>query len=140
MSDFLQEGQERRRESRVPLRTAISYRHYESQGKIKNAINQNVSCGGLHLLSASPLRTQERIDLWILDPETDKLINLEGEVAWVAIDDLYGDSPYWVKAGVRFTYGETEQVDRLRHLVKKRGATFLTAEEKKKQSRISFAI
>jgi hypothetical protein len=133
-------SQERRRELRVPLRTAISYRNYDSQGKIKNAINQNISTTGLHLLSASPLRTEERVDLWILDPETDRLINLEGEVVWVAIDDLYGDSPYWVRAGVRFTYGETEQVDLLRGLVKKRGAAIAGTAQRKKQPRISFAI
>ena len=29
-------------------------------------------------------------------------MTIKGTVAWVGVDDLYDDSPFWVKAGIKF--------------------------------------
>lgn len=145
-SQSKQKGSERRREPRVELRTAVSYRNFDSPGKIKNAICQDISGKGINLLSASSLREKEAIDLWVLNPETDQLINIEGNVAWVAVDDLYGDSPYWVRAGVCFTAASQAQLEQWHKLLKKRGidpaatTTIVTTETEKDDERISFLI
>ncbi len=141
MAELFKNGPEKRRSARVDLRTAISYRNHDSPGKIKNAICQNISRDGLHLMTASSLREKEPVDLWILNPETDQLINLEGEVAWVAVDDLYGDSPYWVRAGIRLTYADKTHKEKWQDLLKKRGVKPLTSDEKPDdEGRVSFVL
>jgi len=66
-------------------------------------ISQNLSLDGISILHSKILVPGELVYLTIPLFDTERELVLSGSVEWVSVDDLYEDSPYWIKAGIMFS-------------------------------------
>lgn len=81
----------------VRLQKAIT-----GDSRISTALSLDMSIQGISLLSSSLLQVGEQVTLWLCDQNEQELIRLQAEVMWTEIDELYGDSPYWLRTGLKF--------------------------------------
>lgn len=62
-------------------------------------LSQNLSINGLQLLSAIIPEQNKPFDLWLpLNSQT--MLPATATAAWVAVEDSFGDHPYWVRSGI----------------------------------------
>ncbi len=101
-------------EARIINRRTYPRYHYRAGINIKSTngetyytwdpgISQNLSLDGISILHSKILVPGEIVFLAIPLFGSEREILLSGSVEWVAVDDLYDDSPYWVKAGIMFS-------------------------------------
>ena len=102
-------------------------------------VSQNLSEDGISLLHSRILLPNEPVYLTVPLFSSHERLILKGSVAWIGIDDLYEDSPYWVKAGIRFDEMGFEQKHALHTAISER-IVALPAETRKSPYRIDFVM
>lgn len=90
---------------RYDFRAGISIRPTEDSPDTEWAgcISQNLSMDGINILYSKILVPGDTVYITIPMFEEGKQIVVSGSVEWVGVDDLWDDSPYWVKAGIMFS-------------------------------------
>ena len=78
---------EKRKAARVPLRLPVEYRKTEDD-RTRGAMMENLSEGGLLVLSAQRMAVGTELEVTVLFPEEYKLANLDGR-AKIAWKDIY---------------------------------------------------
>jgi hypothetical protein len=98
----------RRHSPRFNFRAGITLKACDPQVKMWDAgISQNLSQDGMSILHSKILTPGDDVYIDIPKFDEDNHLIIAGKVTWVGVDDLYGDSPYWVRAGIMF--GELNQ-------------------------------
>jgi hypothetical protein len=93
-----------RQGERYAVKRSISFvRNGDPQQRICSGLTLDLSRHGCCLFSSTTLQESEWLRLWFLVNDSQDLLSLDAKVTWVSVDDLYGDSPYWVRAGLEFT-------------------------------------
>lgn len=89
---------------RFTLKSVVCFKKLaDPYSRIHSGLTLDISQRGICLFSPTLLEEGDSIRLWLLHPNGDQLTCVQGRIAWTAIDDLYGDSPYWVRAGIAFS-------------------------------------
>ena len=95
-----------RRANRHPLKTAVTFMSLDSASNgdtyLQTGVTNDLNLLGFSMFTSSSIEKGQKVRVWILDEQLRDFAKIEGEVAWTRIDEIYGDSPYWVQAGIRF--------------------------------------
>ncbi len=92
-----------RQAKRFQVKSSISFKSVtDPTNQIYTGLLHDLNHKGMSIFSANILREGEKIRLWLLNPQDLELTRLDGSVVWVGVDEIYGDSPYWVRAGICF--------------------------------------
>ena len=105
-----------RRSERHSMKALISFKkENDFHDRIFSGLTLDIGIRGSCIFSPTTLESGDKLTLWLLHGENSDLIHLTAQVIWVAIDDLYGDSPYWLRAGIQFDQPNDESRKALSH-------------------------
>jgi hypothetical protein len=103
---------------RFSIKCAASFKKpVDHFNRIYSAITLDLNLTGACLFTSNLLQPGESLRLWLLHADAAELTSLDAQVVWTTIDDLYGDSAYWIKAGIRFVNLNEEQRSGLQRLL-----------------------
>lgn len=102
-SDYQFKIRNKRIYPRYEYRVGIAIKSFDPDAKDwENGVSQNVSQDGIYLLHSRLLVPGEKVYIRIKLFPREEEITVSGTVSWVGFDELYEDSPFWVKAGIAF--------------------------------------
>ena len=87
---------------RFPVKASVSFRTDVNSNKLHQGLVMDIGFLGICIFSPTLLEVGKPMRLWVMNPNSADLTKIDGTVAWVSLEDTYGDSPYWVKAGISF--------------------------------------
>ena len=76
--------------------------NFNSDDTLRHGLTCDLSLRGVSIFSTNILEIGEALSMNLLNPINGVGTPVNGKVVWIAVDDLYGDSPYWVRAGIAF--------------------------------------
>lgn len=106
---------DRRSTSRVLYRSSVQLVSDLSRPlHLHQALSQDLSVSGLQVLTPVILERYRQFPIWIplwKGMDEGGVAEAQAKVAWFAIEDTLGDSPFWIRAGLRLTFSKENDRD-----------------------------
>ena len=122
-----------RQGERFSLKSSLCFKKQdENLGRIFSGMTLDLNVRGACVFSPTLLEENDAIRLWLLNPNASELACVAARVVWTAIDDTYGDGPYWLKAGLVFFNVAQDQYDQLTRLLPAPAAVSIRTKKSRK--------
>lgn len=111
-------GGNARHGQRFPVKCLLSFKkHTDHYTRIYSALTIDLNLNGVSLFSSHIVEVGDNLRLWLLNGDQAQIICVDAQVKWTTIDDLYGDSAYWMRAGLKFVNVTADQERQLRQIL-----------------------
>lgn len=108
----------RRVNVRVDHRNVIRFvRDSAHRLSFTQGLSQNISLNGIQILSPRILEKNKPFELWIPIKGQDDNVLALAQTAWIQIEDSLGDSPYWIRSGLRLSFNKAKDRDLYRDMI-----------------------
>ena len=95
---------DRRTVPRVELRCTARFAPDASRPlRIGHGLVQDISTRGVRILSTVLLDPLQTFPIWIAVKGKD-VVSANARVSWMRVEDMLGDSPYWIATGLRLSF------------------------------------
>lgn len=106
--------------------------------RTSRALTQDLSLRGAQLLTSVVPETEKPFVIWI-PVEGERVVRATAQVVWTAVEDLLGDSPYWVRTGVTLRFDDRESREAVASAIARRSSVERSAREQE-ISKIGFVF